>query len=331
MAVKRERRRAIRLASAVAQAALRRYSLRVADRQLLAHTHNTTYRLRLRDGSSAVLKLSRHVDPTELRSEMQWIDALSRDTDLLVPRPIRNRDGGLVTPVSIDGATWHARAMTWVPGRRLGKSMSAEHFAMLGDLIGRLHEHARQFKPPRGFTCQRWEENFEQRFAHLRTAEAQGRLSRERLDFFEAARRRALRGIARVGRGRDVYGLIHADLGYSNHLFHRGRAGAIDFETCGYGWFLHDLAEPLVFVQHVRHFGELRDELLQGYRRVRPLPRALEQFLPDFIDFSALTSVGYIAGEPTRRQDLGGISRYLQKVLCQRKGHGRSQRHHGRR
>jgi Ser/Thr protein kinase RdoA (MazF antagonist) len=317
----------------VVAAVLSRYRFDIASRRLLARTHNTTDRLNLRDNTSAVLKITppRDADAIELRSEMQWIDALSRQTDLLVPRPIRNRAGGLVTTVRIDRETWHTRVMSWVPGRRLGRSIKPKHYAQLGELIARLHEHAARFRPPRGFVRPRWEVDFEGRFANLRAAEKSGRLSRERLKFFEAARRRAIRATKRVGRGRDVYGLIHADLGFSNHLFHGGRAGAIDFETCGYGWFLHDLAEPLVFIQHSRNYPRLRDALLEGYRRIRPLSATMEQYLPDFIDFSALTSLGYIAGEPTRAGDLGWFSRYLQKVLRKPAAAGRrSHRTRGR-
>jgi Ser/Thr protein kinase RdoA (MazF antagonist) len=189
------------------------------------------------------------------------------------------------------------------------------HFERLGELIASLNEHALRFRPPRGFARPRWEQAFEKRFANLRIAHKQKRLSRERLMFFEAARQRARRAARRLGRSRNVYGLIHADLGYANHLFHDGRAGAIDFEACGYGWFLHDLAEPLVFVQHVKHYPSFRDAILAGYRRVRPLPPDVAAHLDDFIDFSALTSIGYIAGEPTRKHDLAWMARYLCKVL----------------
>jgi len=182
-------------------------------------------------------------------------------------------------------------------------------------LIASLHEHAIAFRPPRGFVRPRWDLDFEKRFENLRMAAKQRRLSRERLRFFEAARERALDATQRVGRSRDVFGLIHADLGYANHLFHAGRAGAIDFEACGYGWFGHDIVEPLVFLQHSKKYPQLRDGLLEGYRRVRPLPRGTEEHLNDFIDLSALTSVGYIAGEPTRQADLAWFSRYLQRVL----------------
>jgi Ser/Thr protein kinase RdoA (MazF antagonist) len=205
--------------------------------------------------------------------------------------------------------------MSWVPGRRLGRALRPQHYQQLGGLIASLHGHTMVFRPPRGFVRPRWDRDFEKRFENLRVAAKQRRLSRERLRFFEAARERAVDACRQVGLRRDVFGLIHADLGYANHLFHRGRAGAIDFEACGYGWFGHDIVEPLVFLQHSKKYPALCGALLEGYRRVRPLPRGTEAHLDDFIDLSALTSVGYIAGEATRQADLAWFSRYLQRVL----------------
>ena len=311
----REVRQSLRLASVAADAAVKRYPLRVVDRKLLRHTHNTTYRLTLENEEFAVLKISRpsdgHGDGRELLSEMQRLDALSRQTDLLIPRPIRNRAGELVTDVN----SHRCRVMSWVPWRRLSRGMKPKHFAVLGELIASLHEHAGRFRPPRGFVRLRWDEELERRFAHVTAAGRSGRIDRKRMKVFDASLGRAQRAARRLGRGKDVYRLIHADLGYSNHLFHRGRAGAIDFEACGYGYLLHDLAEPLVFAQHVKHFPALRDALIRGYRRVRPMSVEIVGLLPDFIDFSAMTSLGYICGERSRARDLRPISGYLAKVL----------------
>jgi Ser/Thr protein kinase RdoA (MazF antagonist) len=312
-------RQSLRIASIAATEALACYRLDVMRRQLLAHTHNTTYRLTMRDGSRAVLKIRPAAGDgaAELLSEMQWLDALSRETELLVPRPIRNRAGELVTDVNVNGAgrPHRCRMMSWVPGRKLGRALKAKHFGLLGELIAGLHEHAGRFSPPRGFVRLRWEEELERRFAHVERAAREGRLSPERMRVFNAAIGRARRAMRQVGYRPDVYRLIHADLGFTNHVYHQGRAGAIDFEICGYGWLLQDLVEPLCFLQHVKHFAVFRDALLSGYRRVRPMPTEMERFLPDFIDFSTMTSLGYMCGEPSRAGDLRWISGYLAKAL----------------
>jgi hypothetical protein len=41
----------------------------------------------------------------------------------------------------------------------------------------------------------------------------------------------------------------------------------------------------------------------------------MERFLPDFIDFSTMTSLGYVCGEPSRAKDIRWMSAYLAKVL----------------
>ena len=70
------------------------------------------------------------------------------------------------------------------------------------------------------------------------------------------------------------------DLHLANYLFHRGRAGAIDFSDCGWGHFVHDMAAALVFVQYKTDWSErnsaecasLRDAYVDGYLSARALP-----------------------------------------------------------
>ena len=65
------------------------------------------------------------------------------------------------------------------------------------------------------------------------------------------------------------------------------------------GYLLHDLAEPLCFARHLKMYPALRDALLAGYRTVGQLPAQIHR-LDDFLDFAAVTTIGYIAGERTR-------------------------------
>src|SRR5215217_7860326 len=92
-------------ACAAADAAAQQYRLRIARRDILKHSHNTTFRLVAPDGSLAVMKTHAPGSSAleQVRSEMQWLDALSRESDLLIPRPIRNRDGDLITRLNLNG------------------------------------------------------------------------------------------------------------------------------------------------------------------------------------------------------------------------------------
>jgi Ser/Thr protein kinase RdoA (MazF antagonist) len=45
----------------------------------------------------------------------------------------------------------------------------------------------------------------------------------------------------------------------------------IDFDDCGFGWFLYDLATLLLLHEGQPHHAAAREAWLRGYRAVRPL------------------------------------------------------------
>jgi Ser/Thr protein kinase RdoA (MazF antagonist) len=86
-----------------------------------------------------------------------------------------------------------------------------------------------------------------------------------------------------LGDGPEVSGLIHADLHQENYLFCGGQVAAIDFDDCGHGPFVYDLAVTLSELQHRGDYPALRAGLLTGYRSVRPLTAEQERLIDIFI------------------------------------------------
>ncbi|HEV8456421.1 MAG TPA: phosphotransferase [Gemmatimonadales bacterium] len=82
-------------------------------------------------------------------------------------------------------------------------------------------------------------------------------------------------------------------LNHRNFLFGKGGMGAIDFDDCGYGHWLYDLAVPLTMLRDHPAYAGLRQGLLTGYRRRRPLPVDQEAHLETFM---ALRSVQDVLG-----------------------------------
>ena len=76
---------------------------------------------------------------------------------------------------------------------------------------------------------------------------------------------RVLAHRAQLGSGPDVYGLQHGDLHQENYFFHHGRIRVIDFDDCGFGWYIDDLAVAASEIQGRHDTANLVAALLDGY------------------------------------------------------------------
>lgn len=287
-------------------AALASYGLAPASLTLLRHEHNTTFRVDA-DGGPYVLRINRtgvHT-PATINSEMAWLRALRQDADLGVPDPVAARDGALVV-VAQDAGLPGSRAcvlLRWLEGRFLEARLTPAHLRQVAALQAGLQQHAARWTPPEGFARPRVDALTEtaKRGGVARSAEVARlgehptpedadrgqRLVAELLSAADAA------GFARaldvvwaatheLAAQPGSFGLIHGDLHQENYLFRDGAARAIDFDDCGWGFYLYDLAVTLSELESHARYDELRKALLEEYARLRPLPDRHEAYLETF-------------------------------------------------
>ncbi len=76
------------------------------------------------------------------------------------------------------------------------------------------------------------------------------------------------------GQTPENYGLIHADMRLANILVHNGETRLIDFDDCGFGWFLYDFAAAISFIEDDPQIPALRKAWVKGYREFRHLSDA---------------------------------------------------------
>jgi len=100
--------------------------------------------------------------------------------------------------------------------------------------------------------------------------------------------------LAAYGRGKDSYGLIHADMRLANLLIDGGRTRLIDFDDCGFGWFMYDFAAGISFMEDDPRVPALRAAWLEGYRAVRPLSAADEVEIDSFIMLRRMALLAWI-------------------------------------
>jgi Ser/Thr protein kinase RdoA (MazF antagonist) len=205
----------------------------------------------------------------ELDAELAWLAALARDTSLTVP--LARFSTRTATPGLPDGGS--CIAFTWVQGRPCGSRPSRRLVADLGRVIATLHQHARGFRPPPGFTRPVLD------IGYLTWAGSwhADQLARRPVD--PATRRLLAETAGRVGAvlavlGQDPagYGLVHADLCLDNVRDHHGQARPIDFDDASWGHYALDLAIPAADIPE-----DLHQVLLDGYQTVCPLPPGFEE------------------------------------------------------
>lgn len=278
----------LRMVRSAALSALADYAISPTGVRLIQYEDNAVYRVDSAD-SRHMLRLSIREGRTvpEQRSETEWTAALRADSGLLAPRVVPAANG---EPVSTLDSTQFDEPVTvvlfeWIAGKAAPEYTRGDTAWRLGETTARLHEHAKQYRPGPGFTRPSWgvAEIFDEGPALTSP------LARSRTD--DADRQTLLDVSAAVGDrmaspGGADWGLIHADLHRGNLVAaDDGRIGVIDFDDCGWGHYLLDVATVLssMYRMHGRQPGAyetLNERYLAGYASVRPLPRGgLDEFL----------------------------------------------------
>ena len=227
--------------------------------------------------------------PGVLRSQLAWLSAMRRDTDLLVPEPVPTLGGDLVGDARVDGTPWARRSVLvgWVPGEHKRGDLSEEDARQLGSFVAGMHAHAERWTPPEGSEFPRWDWHWPFGGSASLWSEGPKTYSAEEMGIFQEAARRVRGRLEGLGEGREVFGPIHRDLNLGNLVFSRAGVGVLDFDLSGLGHYLLDLAALRMSVGQLPgdQRGPVWAALLEGYGRARPLPwprACLERHLDAF-------------------------------------------------
>lgn len=279
-------------------------------RHLITQRENAVFEVALPEGRAA-LRLHRmgYQSAAAIRSELWWCAALA-DAGLAVPRALPARDGSVL--VALPGGRL-ASVITWAEGQPLGAAGQAfnaplsvilDQHQALGRLLAAVHRVTDGLSLPPDFTRPRWD------LAGLvGEAPVWGRFwEHPAATPAEAARLRQIRAFlaARLAAPGADFGPIHADVLRENVIVNGRSLSLIDFDDCGLGFRLYDLATALLLNLTEPHYPQIRDALLQGYRETRP---ADAEMVEVFILARCCASVGWTAprllpGDPIHRSHI---------------------------
>jgi Ser/Thr protein kinase RdoA (MazF antagonist) len=80
----------------------------------------------------------------------------------------------------------------------------------------------------------------------------------------------------------------------ANLLVDGRTVSVIDFDDCGFGWFMYDLGSSVSFIEHYPEVPAMIDSWVRGYRTQAPLSAAEAAELPTFVLLRRLLLVAWI-------------------------------------
>ena len=252
-------------------------------------------------GQRTVLRVHRHGyhDGPAIESELTWLDALRQDSGIRTPRVLDAKDGRrlLALPEAGHRDPRYVVHFEFLPGAEPTPSGERlpQSFELLGAITARMHEHALRWRRPGGFQRFSWDYDAafgaHHRWGRWQDGMAVGPEEQEVLGRLSATLGKEL---ACFGTGPNRYGLVHADLRLANLLEDGDQTYVIDFDDCGWSWFLYDFGTAVSFFEHDPRVPELTDAWVRGYRTVRTLPKEDEAALPTFVMMRRLLLVAWI-------------------------------------
>lgn len=271
----------LRRLHALAMLALKNYDL---DQQRLDYYGwytNLLYCVTTAPGERFILRLAAPGwrELVDLRSEALWLEALARDTPMVVPRIVPTRSGEYVQPMSIPGIprVWNASLMHWVPGRSLKYYLTKSNLEMMGVLFAQLHLHGKVWNPPPGFTTRHFEHWLSRGEENLIIQEHASptllELPKEQRSLLERMHRHVELAYAQA----DCCDLriIHCDLWHENIKLHKGTLVPLDFEDTTWGFRSHDIAMAMLDLLEATdeaRYADLLAAFQRGYTTHLPWP-----------------------------------------------------------
>lgn len=271
-----------------------------ARARLINVSENATYLVEAPGGYRSVLRIHRenYHSRRAIECELAWLGALDAEGVVTTPGVIAGRDGEPIQQGHVDGlsAPRFMVLFEFVDGAPPDESgdMTAG-FGELGEIAARCHDHVLRWPKPANFQRLTWDAGAvfgpDPTWGDWRDAPGVTADVRAVLEAVEAMVRARL---GAFGKAPERFNLIHADMRLANLLEDATGTRLIDFDDCGWGWFLYDFAAAISFIEDDPRIPALKDAWTRGYRSVRALSAAEEAEIDTFVMLRRMALLAWI-------------------------------------
>lgn len=293
----------LRLFRNISNVAVKKYpAFGQAAIELLNYSENATYLVtNQKNGEKFILRVCRpgYHTKEEIGNELVFMNSIAKDSEITVPLPIKGENGDYIQEVEWNETMYYCTAFTFLNGELPNEDHEEElieQFEGLGKITAQLHEHS--IKNWDSFNkLKRLTWDFDTVIgANPKWARWQDGLGMTpaRLDLLQQVCDKIEARLKKFGKSKERFGLIHGDLRLANLLVDGKELKVIDFDDCGFGWYLFDLGTALSFIEHKPYVPKLVEQWVKGYETVRKLSKEEKDEIPTFIMMRRLQLISWV-------------------------------------
>jgi Ser/Thr protein kinase RdoA (MazF antagonist) len=296
---------------------LKRYRVSAKAIDFINHGENTTFKITDVHGQKYLFRIHRegYHTKTAIKEELMWLRQLAKK-NILVPQPVLSKDKNLIESafmVDLD-LNRHCCLFKWIEGQFILKSISAKHMVLIGQMLATL-----QNESPKRTSRKYWHaDGLLGKNAKFGSIDDLPGLSLKDQKFITQLRIKTLKHLNKYqARFPERMGLIHADLHFGNLLFDKGQISAIDFDDCGFGFFVYDLAVNYVSIQNVlghkkkKQHEILKKSLIEGYTSIKSFDKYDQDLFSHLVTARRLLMLGWL----NSRSDNLVLKKYFKKAV----------------
>jgi Ser/Thr protein kinase RdoA (MazF antagonist) len=296
---------------AIGDKALGSYPLEIKEVSLVNNEYNATFKVVASNGTQYALRININSPRSisNLKAEIAWVFFLRNDARVPVPHPISTTENQYF--VTVDNTSGNSEfkcvLYSWLDGEELGDEPTPEQIHSLGAAMATLHLSSKDFELPAGaelpyFQDPMWEtEDFLLSSKSVLEPEAKSLITQAlvviKSEIDELYRQHAQQ-------------IIHADLHGWNVMWHEGQVAVFDFDDCGIGLPIQDLATAIYYLDTPEQDAALKE----GYASVAPLPEYSESQMQMFMIQRRIILLNYLY-ETSNEEHRAMIPEYLEESL----------------
>lgn len=266
---------------------------------LLMMSENATFCVTNECGEKRVLRVHRpqYNSPQEIESELIWMSEIKNSNLVAVPRTFVGKNGQVLQQFELDGVKYHCSMISFMKGftlSHLSHEETVSYMKVIGETTAKLHQQAKKRDSNRPLTRKQW--TFENMFGKNSIWgdwKEYFPLTPEDVSLFSNVLTILEGKLEQFSQLPNTFGIIHADMHPKNIIVDEDCFQIIDFDDCGYGFYLYDLGCTLV--SYSDFLPIYIQSWVEGYQKVCTLSETEKEMLLPFVILRRILRFAWLA------------------------------------